>query len=46
MWPDLPKGVFYAHSFKSHFSPPFDRYNNRLTVDAYTIAKGLKAYFY
>ena len=29
------------HSFKSHFSPPCNRYNNRLTVHAYTIAKSL-----
>ena len=38
--------VTYVHSFKSHFSPPFDRYNNRLTVHAYTIAKASKVYFY
>ena len=29
------------HSFKSQFSAPFDRYNNRLTAHAYTIEKGL-----
>ena len=46
MWLDLPKVVLYAHSFKSHFSMPFDRYNNRLTLQAYTIAKGLTVYFY
>ena len=33
------KGVLFAHSFKSHFSPPLNRCNNRLTVCAYTIAK-------
>ena len=22
MWPDLPKGVLYTHSFKTHFSSP------------------------
>ena len=38
MWLDLPKGVLYAHSFKSYFSPLFDRYNNRLKVS--------KVYFY
>ena len=46
MWLDLPKGVLYAHSFKSHFSPPLDRYNNRLTVHAYTIAKASTVCFY
>ena len=40
------KRVLCAQSFKSHFSPPFDRYNNRLTIHAYTIAKGSKVYFY
>ena len=29
----------YAHGFKSHFTQPLDRHNNRLTVHAYTIAK-------
>ena len=43
---DLPKGVLYAHNFKSHFLPPFDRYNNRPTVHACTIAKGSTIYFY
>ena len=42
---DLPKMVLYAHNFKSHFSPWFDRYINRLTVHAYTIAKGSMVYF-
>ena len=28
MWPDLPKGVLYTHSFRSHFSLPFNRYSN------------------
>ena len=46
MWPDLPKGVLYMHSFKSHFSQPFDRYNNRLTVHACIIAKASTVYFY
>ena len=47
MWPNLPKGS-YTHTVSSllHFSSPFDWYNNRLTVDAYTIAKGLTVYFY
>ena len=36
----------YVCSFKSHFSLPFDRYNNRLTVYAYTIYKGAVVYFY
>ena len=40
MWPDLPKRVLCTCSFKSHFAMPFDWYNNRLTVHAYTIAKG------
>ena len=31
--------ALYAHIFKPHFSPPFDRYNNRLTVHVYTIAR-------
>ena len=46
MWLDFPKGVLYAHSFKSHFSLPFDKYNNRLTVHAYTIAKVLTVCIY
>ena len=46
MWLDLPKGILYAHNFKSHFSLPFDRYNNRLTVHACTIAKDSTVYFY
>ena len=29
------------HSFKSHFSLPFDRYNNRPTAHAYERFKGL-----
>ena len=29
LWPNLPKGLLYMHSFRSHFSQPFDRYNNR-----------------
>ena len=33
------KGVLYTHSFRSHFSLSFDRYNNRPTVHACTIAK-------
>ena len=39
------KRVFYAHNVKSHFSPPFDRYNNILTVRACTIAKGSMVFF-
>ena len=46
MWLDLPKGVLYEHNFKSHFSLPFYRYNNRLTVHTCTIAKGSTVYFY
>ena len=45
MWPDLSKGALYTHSFRSHFSPPFNKYNNRLTVHAYNIAKGSMVYF-
>ena len=40
------KRVWYAHNFKSHVLPPFDIYNNRLTVHACTIAKGSTVYFY
>ena len=40
------KRVLYTDSFKFHFSPPFDRYNNRLTIHAYTIVEGLTVYFY
>ena len=40
------KEVLYTHNFKLHFSPPFDRYNNRLTVHACNIAKGSTVYFY
>ena len=39
------RGLVCTH-FKSHFSPPFDRYNNKLTVHACTIAKGSTVYFY
>ena len=42
---DLLKEVLYTHNFKSHFSPPFNRYNNRLTVHVCTIAKGSTVYF-
>ena len=40
------KRCLFAHSFKSHFLPPLDRYNNRLTVHAYTIAKASMVCFY
>ena len=40
------KGVLHAHSYKSHFSPPLDRYNNSITVHAYTIAKASMVCFY
>ena len=33
---EFAKSVLYAHSFKSQFPLPLDRYNNRLTVHAYT----------
>ena len=46
MWPGLPKGVLYTHSFRSHLSPSFDRYNNRPTVRACTIAKSSTVCFY
>ena len=46
MWPDLPKGVLYTHSFRSHFSLSFDRYNNRPTVHACTTAKSSAVCFY
>ena len=46
MWLDLPKGALFAHNFKSHFSPPLDRYSNKLTVHAYTIAKASTVCFY
>ena len=46
LWPDLPKGVLYMHSFRSHFSRSFDRYNNRPTVHACTIDKASMVCFY
>ena len=46
MWLDFSKGALYTHNFKSHFSLPLDRFKNRLTVHACTIAKGLMVYFY
>ena len=46
MRPDMWIGVLHAHSFKSHFSPPFNRYNNRLTVHVYTIARSSMVCFY
>ena len=45
LWPDLPKGVLYTHSFESHFSWSFDRYN-RPTVHACTIVKASTVCFY
>ena len=42
----MPIEVLYTHSFKSHFSPPFDRYNDRLTVHVYTIARSSMVCFY
>ena len=36
----------HTHSFEYHFSWPFDRYNNRLTVYAYIIAKSSTVCFY
>ena len=29
MWPDLPEGVLYVYSFKTHFPAPLDSYSNR-----------------
>ena len=46
MWPNLPKGILYTHSFRSYFSQQFDRYNNRSTVHACTIAKASTVCFY
>ena len=41
------KGSYtYTHSFRSHFSLSFDRYNNRPTVHACTIAKSSAVCFY
>ena len=40
------KRVLYMHSVKSHFSPPFDRYNNRPTVCVHIIASSLTFSFY
>ena len=42
----LAKRVLYRHSFRSHFSLLFDRYNNRPTVHACIIAKSSTVYFY
>ena len=42
----LAKRVLYTHSFRSHFSWSFNRYNNRPTVHACTIAKASTVYFY
>ena len=36
----------HRHSFKSHFSLPLDKYNNRLTVHTYTFAKASMVCFY
>ena len=46
IWNQICQKGSYTHSFKSHFSQPFDRYNNRLTVHAYTIAKASTVCFY
>ena len=39
MWPDLPKGVLYSHSFKTHFSSPFVSYINPPTAYVFNTAE-------
>ena len=40
MWPYLPKGVLYTHSFKTHFSSPSASYINALTAHVFNTAEG------
>ena len=35
VWPDLPKGILYTHSFKTHFSLPFDNCINGPTAHVF-----------
>ena len=38
-WSDLPKCALFTHNFNAHFfSPPPDKYNNRVTIHVCTIA--------
>ena len=39
MWPDLPKGVLYSHTFKIHFSSPFVSYINGPTARVFNTAE-------
>ena len=46
MWPDLPKGVLYMHSFKTHFLSPFVSYINGPTVHVLYTVKGWTVCFH
>ena len=46
IWPDLPKGVLYMHSFKAHFSLPSVSYISRPTAHVFNAAKGWTVCFY
>ena len=40
MWPDLPKGVLYTYSFKTHFSSSFVSNINEPTAHVFNTAEG------
>ena len=46
MWPDLPKGVLYTHSFKTHFSSPSVSYINAPTGYVFTTAESWTVCFH
>ena len=46
MWPDLPKGFLYMHSFKTHLLLPFDSYINGPTAHVFNAAEGWTVYFH
>ena len=46
MWPDLPVGVLYTHSFKIYFSSPSLSYINAPTAHLFNIAEGWTVCFH
>ena len=46
LWPDLPKGVLYMHSFKTHFSSLFVSYINGSTAHVFNTAEGVTTFFH
>ena len=46
MWKDMPKGVLYMHSLKTHFSSQFVSYINAPIKNVFNIAKGWTVCFH